>query len=192
MASPVPLLCARGYSAAAGVVVLAKFGGRFSRNAENASFASAERSRSKNSWGSIFNAASLSWPIDACLRSRLLARNARVGFAASFCAVSVAVASRSRSATTRVTKPSSAARVAVKGFAGTHGSTYGGSEALVGGSPHDVCLVCSRFSDWLGCPFLCFRHGAACAQRIDVLRAKSQLAEDLFAVLAEIGRAPSR
>src|SRR5262249_42108331 len=37
------------YSAATGVVALAKFGGRFSRNAENASFASAERSRSKNS-----------------------------------------------------------------------------------------------------------------------------------------------
>ena len=57
----------------------------------------AERSRSKNNGGSIFRAASLSWPIEACLMSRLLARNAPLGFAASFCAVSAAVASRSRS-----------------------------------------------------------------------------------------------
>src|SRR5262249_34877421 len=45
------------YSAATDVVVLVKFGGRFSRNAENASFASAERARSKNSWSSILMAA---------------------------------------------------------------------------------------------------------------------------------------
>ena len=37
------------------------------------------------------------------------------GFAASFCAVAVAVVSRSASGTTRVTRPSSAARAAVKG-----------------------------------------------------------------------------
>src|SRR5262249_240095 len=55
-----------------------------------------------------------------------------------------------------------------------------------------VCLVVPLFSDWLGRPFLCFRHGPACAQGIDVLRAKSQLAEDLFVVLAEIGGAPGR
>src|SRR3954468_9853147 len=105
---------ARTYSAATGVVVFVTLGGRFSRNADSASLASAERTRSLNAWFSMFTA-SLSWPIEACLMSRLHARNAPLGFAVSFCAIAVAVASRSRSGTTRVTRPSSAARVAVKG-----------------------------------------------------------------------------
>src|SRR6516165_11637787 len=102
------------YLAATGVFVLLKFGGRFSRKAESASLASAEVTRTMNSSLSLFIAC-LSWPIEACLRSRLLASNAPLGFAASFCAVAVAVASRSALGTTRVTRPSSAARGAVKG-----------------------------------------------------------------------------
>jgi hypothetical protein len=47
-----------------------KLGGRFSRKAENTSLASAELTRSKNSWFSIFMAA-LTSPIEACLMSRL-------------------------------------------------------------------------------------------------------------------------
>src|SRR5262245_43867065 len=62
-----------------------------------------------------------------------------------------------------------------------------------------VCLVVSVLTPpvglcglWLGHPFLCLRHGAACAQGIDVLRAKSQFLKDLVGMLAEVGRAPSR
>src|SRR5262249_33547206 len=44
----------------------------------------------------------------------------------------------------------------------------------------------------LGRAFLGFRYGAACAQAVDVLGVKSQLAEDLVRVLAEIGGAPRR
>src|SRR5262245_2961293 len=101
------------YSAACGFGRLLKLGSRFSRNAVKASIASAECTRAVNSRPSDF-AASLSWPIQACLISRLEAQSAPDGFAASFCAVAVAVASRSRSGTTRVTRPSSAARAAVK------------------------------------------------------------------------------
>src|SRR6516164_1252816 len=59
-----------------------------------------------------------------------------------------------------------------------------------------VCLVVSAlmspFSDWLGRPFLCLRHGVACAQGVDVLPVKSPLAEDLVVVLAKAGPAPGR
>src|SRR6266536_4250660 len=51
---------------------------------------------------------------------------------------------------------------------------------------------CSRLSGPLGRAFLRFRHSAACAQPVDVLRVKSQLPEDLFGVLDETGRAPCR
>src|SRR6185369_14136794 len=104
----------RTYSAATGGVVFAKLGGRFSKKAENASLASANRNRSANSRFSTFTA-SLSWPIEDCLMRRLHARSAPTGFAASFCAVAVAVAIRSLSGTTRVTRPSSAARRASNG-----------------------------------------------------------------------------
>src|SRR5215472_6836686 len=102
------------YLAATGAFVLLKLGGRFSRKAESASLASAEVTRAMNSWLSL-SIAALSRPIEGCLRSRLLATNAPLGFATSLCAVAVAVVSRSASGTTRVTRPSSAARVAVKG-----------------------------------------------------------------------------
>src|ERR1700722_5078639 len=96
----VPSTFAKVYAAVAACVVLLKLGGRFSRNAENASLASADGTRSTYSWFSIFTA-SLSWSIELRLMSRLQARNAPLGFAASFCAVAVAVASRSRSGPTR-------------------------------------------------------------------------------------------
>src|SRR5262249_40584560 len=63
------------YLAATGALVLMKLGGRFSRKAESASLASAEVTRSMNSWLSL-SIAALSWPIEGCLRSRLLANNA--------------------------------------------------------------------------------------------------------------------
>src|SRR3984957_12250447 len=85
----VPSTFAKAYAAVAACVVLLKLGGRFSRNAENASLASAEGTRSTYSWFSIFTA-SLSCSIELRLMSRLQARNAPLGFAASFCAVAVA------------------------------------------------------------------------------------------------------
>ena len=63
------------YSAAACVWLLVKLGGRFSRKADNASLASGPLTRFMNSWLSL-SIAALSWPIEGCLRSRLLANNA--------------------------------------------------------------------------------------------------------------------
>src|ERR1700751_4382527 len=69
------------YLAATCVGLFVKLGGRFSRKAGSSSLASAELTRSMNSWFSLFTASS-SWPIKACLMSRLLASNALPGFAA--------------------------------------------------------------------------------------------------------------
>src|SRR6516164_1391022 len=46
--------------------------------------------------------------------------------------------------------------------------------------------------DALGRAFLGFRHGAARAQVLDALRVKSQVTEDLFGVLTEVGPTPRR
>src|SRR5262245_33072861 len=89
---------------AAGAFAVLKFGARFSRNAVNTSFTSAERTRELNSTVSAFIACSTCSRED-CLNSLLLARNAPIGFAANFSAVSVAVANNSASGTTRVTNP---------------------------------------------------------------------------------------
>src|SRR5262245_48344008 len=61
---PLPLYSAAG---AMDAIALVKFGERRSRNAENASFASAERTQSKNSLSSILMAA-LTSPIEAPFR----------------------------------------------------------------------------------------------------------------------------
>src|SRR5689334_6658201 len=100
---------------AAGAFAVLKFGGRFSINAVNTSFTSAERTRDANSSVSAFIACS------SCSRceprkSFLLARSAPIGFAANFSAVWVAVADSSASGTTRVTNPTSAASSALNGW----------------------------------------------------------------------------
>src|SRR6516164_2802948 len=53
-------------------------------------------------------------------------------------------------------------------------------------------MVCSFLSVLAvsGYVFLDFRHRAARAQVLDALRVKSQVTEDLFGVLTEVGRAP--
>ena len=82
------------YTVAGDLMLLVKSGLRFSRNAVSASFASAERTCALNSSFSAFIAASIC-SRNGCFMSLLLACSAPAGFAASFRAVSVAVASRS-------------------------------------------------------------------------------------------------
>src|SRR5882757_5388693 len=80
----------RAYAVAEDLTVLAKSGLRFSRKAENASFASSERTCALNSSFSAFIAA-LICSRNGCFMSRLLACSAAAGFAANFRAVSVAL-----------------------------------------------------------------------------------------------------
>src|ERR1700730_18443499 len=103
------------YAAADGGLVRLKTGGPFSRNAAIASLVSADRPRAANSLFSTSIACSICPRMDA-FSSLLQACNAAAGFYASFWAVSVAVASSVASGTTRVTNPSSAARLASKGW----------------------------------------------------------------------------
>src|SRR5215813_6651684 len=74
---------------AAGAFAVLKFGGRFSRNAVNTSFTSAERTREENSSVSAFIACSIC-SRDEPLKSFLVARRAPIGFEANFSAVWVA------------------------------------------------------------------------------------------------------
>src|SRR6266851_4384898 len=104
----------RGHAVAEDLTVLAKSGLRFSMKAENASFASSERTCALNSSFSAF-IADLSCSRNGCFMSLLLACSAAAGFAASFRAISVALARTSLSDTTWVTRPNSAARLASKG-----------------------------------------------------------------------------
>src|SRR5258708_16150214 len=104
----------RGHAVAGDLTVLVKSGLRFSRKAENASFASSERTCALNSSFSAFIAA-LIGSRNGCFMSLLLACSAAAGFAANFRAVSVALASTSLSDMTWVTRPNSAARLASKG-----------------------------------------------------------------------------
>src|SRR5882757_5985372 len=106
------LIC--GHAVAYDLTVFAKSGLRFSRKAENASFASSERTCTLNSSFSAFIAA-LICSRNGCFMSLLLACSAAAGFAANFRAVSVALARTSLSDTTSVTRPNSAARLASKG-----------------------------------------------------------------------------
>src|SRR5258707_752405 len=95
----VPSTFARAYAAVAAFLVLLKLGGRFCRNAVSASFASSERTCALNSAFSACIAALICSRKD-CFMSFLLAWSAPAGFAASFRAVSLAVARRFWSDTT--------------------------------------------------------------------------------------------
>src|SRR6266550_4637023 len=86
----------RPYAVAGDLTVLVKSGLRFSRKAANASFASSERTCALNSSFSAFIAA-LICSRNGCFMSLLLACSAAAGFAASFPAVSVALAKTSLS-----------------------------------------------------------------------------------------------
>src|ERR1700730_1881249 len=95
------------------LMLLVKSGFRFSKKAVNASFASLERTCTLNSSFSAFIAA-LICSRNGCFMSLLQACSALAGLAATFSAVSVALARTSLSDMTWVTSPNSAARPASK------------------------------------------------------------------------------
>src|SRR6516225_4712622 len=78
------------HAAFVGCFVRVKFGARFSRNAANASLASAERSCAENTAFSDFAACCRCSRVD-CLINLLQACSASADFSANFCAVAVAV-----------------------------------------------------------------------------------------------------